>query len=89
MTAEQTRGGRETEGLIVKAANDKTRVVAIEQRTTHRLYGRGIKRVSKLVAHDENNQSGVGDTVRIRECRPLSRSKRWRLVEILVKHRED
>ena len=89
MTAEQTRGGREVEGQIVKAANDKTRVVAIEQRTTHRLYGRGIKRVSKLVAHDETNQSGLGDTVLIRECRPLSRTKRWRLVEILEKHRED
>ena len=53
MTAEQTRGGREVAGRIVKAANDKTRVVAIEKRTAHRLYGRGIKRVSKLVAHDE------------------------------------
>jgi small subunit ribosomal protein S17 len=89
MTAEDIRGGREIEGRIVKAANDKTRVVAIEQRTAHRLYGRGIKRVSKLVAHDEKNQSGVGDTVRVCECRPLSRSKRWRLVEILIKHRED
>lgn len=89
MTAEQTRGGREVEGRIVKAANDKTRVVAIERWTTHRLYGRGIKRVSKLVAHDEKNQSSVGDTVLIRECRPLSRSKRWRLVEILEKHRDD
>ena len=85
MAAEQTREGRVVEGRIVKATNDKTRVVAIEQRTVHRLYGRGIKRVSKLVAHDDKNSSGLGDLVRIRECRPMSRTKRWRLVEILEK----
>ena len=89
MAAEQTREGRVVEGRVVKATNDKTRVVAIEQWTAHRLYGRGIKRISKLVAHDDGNSSGLGDLVRIRECRPMSRTKRWRLVEILEKRVDD
>ena len=89
MAAEQTREGRMVEGRIVNATNDKTRVVAIEVRTAHRLYGRAIKRVSKLVAHDHKNSSGLGDLVRIRECRPMSRTKRWRLVEILEKRVDD
>ena len=79
------RGGRIFEGTIVRARNDKTRVVQIDQRLTNTLYGRRIKRIAKFVAHDEKNQSEVGDVVRIRETRPLSRTKRWRLVEIIKK----
>ena len=79
------RGGRIFEGTIVRARNDKTRVVEIDQRLANSLYGRRIKRIAKFVAHDEKNQSEVGDVVRIRETRPLSRTKRWRLIEIVKK----
>ena len=79
------RGGRIFEGTIVRARNDKTRVVQIDQRLANSLYGRRVKRVARFVAHDEKNRSEVGDVVRIRETRPLSRTKRWRLVEILKK----
>jgi small subunit ribosomal protein S17 len=80
-----TFGGRMIDGRVVKASNEKTRVVTIELRSPHRLYGKGMIRSSKAVAHDENNESGVGDIVRLRECRPMSKTKRWRLVEILEK----
>ena len=79
------RGGRIFEGTIVRARNGKTRIVEIDQRLANRLYGRRIKRIAKFVAHDETNQSEVGDVVRIRETRPLSRTKRWRLIGIVKK----
>ena len=86
MTEGQTAfGGRLMEGRVVKASNEKTRVVAVEIRSSHRLYGKGISRTTKAVTHDERNESYVGDVVRIRECRPLSKTKRWRLVEVLEK----
>ena len=66
---------------------DKTRVVAIEQLTRHPLYGKIIRRTKKFKFHDEHNQSGMGDLVRIVETRPLSKDKRWSLVEILEKSR--
>ncbi len=78
-------GGRIIEGRVVKAGSEKTRVVAIESRTAHRLYGRQISRTAKAVTHDEGNLSNVGDLVRIRECRPISKTKRWRLVEVLAR----
>lgn len=81
----QTFGGRVIEGRVVKASNEKTRVVLVEQRSPHRLYGKGMNRSSKAVAHDEGNQSGVGDIVRLRECRPMSKTKRWRLVQVVEK----
>jgi len=77
---------RTAEGLVSKAKNDKTRVVVVEQRIPHPLYGRVIRRTAKFVAHDENNTSNVGDVVRIEECRPMSRTKRWRLVDIMEKN---
>ena len=77
------RGGRTVEGTIVKSRNDKTRIVEIDQSSAHRIYGRRIRRFAKFVAHDENNESSVGDVVRILESRPLSRTKRWRLVEVV------
>ena len=83
--AVNTFGGRVIEGRVVKASNEKTRVVLIEMRSPHRLYGKTMIASSKAVAHDERNESGVGDIVRIRECRPMSKSKRWRLVQVVEK----
>ena len=80
------RGFRKTrEGLVVSDKMDKTVVVAVEDRVKHALYGKVIRRTSKLKAHDEQNAAGVGDRVLIMETRPLSASKRWRIVEILEK----
>ena len=64
---------------------DKTIVVAIETNVQHKLYHKIIKRTYKLKAHDEQNSAGIGDTVKVMECRPLSKDKRWRLVEIIEK----
>ena len=73
------------QGVVVSAVNDKTIVVATEQRKPHPVYGKMVKSTKKFHAHDENNEAGVGDTVRIMETRPLSKMKRWRLVEIVEK----
>ncbi len=81
--AKQKRGRRQVEGRVLKANNIKTRIVAIEQRIPHPLYGRIIRRTAKFVAHDEREESQVGDLVRIEECRPMSKTKRWRLVDVL------
>jgi small subunit ribosomal protein S17 len=70
-------------GLVVSDKMDKTVVVAVEDRVKHPLYGKIIRRTNKLKAHDETNQVGVGDRVLIMETRPLSASKRWRVVEVL------
>ena len=64
---------------------DKTIVVAIEEHVKHPLYKKIVKDTYKLKAHDEQNQAGIGDTVKVMECRPLSKDKRWRLVEIIEK----
>ena len=73
------------EGLVVSDKMDKTVVVSVEDRVKHALYGKVIRRTSKVKAHDEANTAGVGDRVLIMETRPLSATKRWRLVEILEK----
>jgi small subunit ribosomal protein S17 len=79
-----TRNTRKTrEGLIVSDKMDKTVVVAVEDRVKHALYGKVLRRTSKLKAHDEKNECGMGDRVLIMETRPLSATKRWRVVEIL------
>jgi small subunit ribosomal protein S17 len=70
-------------GVVVSDAMDKTVVVKIERRTRHALYGKSIRRTSNLHAHDEANEAKVGDVVRLMETRPLSATKRWRVVEIL------
>ena len=70
-------------GVVTSASMDKTIVVRVERRFRHQVYGKVIRRTRKFVAHDERNQCAVGDTVRVRESRPLSRTKRWRLVEVL------
>jgi small subunit ribosomal protein S17 len=80
----RTRGFRKTrEGLVVSGKMDKTVVVAVEDRVKHALYGKVIRRTSKLKAHDEQNECGVGDRVLLMESRPLSATKRWRVVQIL------
>src|SRR5690242_5794408 len=71
------------EGLVVSDKMDKTVVVAVEDRVKHALYGKVLRRTSKLKAHDETNQVGVGDRVLIMETRPTSATKRWRVVEVL------
>ena len=72
-------------GVVVSDKMDKTIVVEIRTRVRHPLYGKIMNRTNKIKAHDENNECGIGDTVRIMETRPLSKDKRWRLVEIIEK----
>jgi small subunit ribosomal protein S17 len=88
-TATQSAGERNQrkvrEGLVVSDKMDKTIVVAVEDRVKHALYGKVLRKTSRLKAHDETNQCGVGDRVLIMETRPLSATKRWRLVEVLEK----
>ena len=80
------RGFRKTrEGLVVSDKMNKTVVVAVEDRVQHPLYKKTLRRTNKLKAHDEQNACGVGDRVRLMETRPLSASKRWRVVEVLEK----
>jgi len=74
-------------GVVVSDKMDKTCVVAVERLVRHPLYGRTIRRTVRLKAHDENNECRVGDRVRVMETRPLSREKRWRVVEILERAR--
>ena len=84
----EERAQRKTRvGRVVSDKMDKTVVVAIEEITAHPVYGRRIRRTKKLKAHDEENQARQGDTVRVMETRPLSREKRWRVVEILERAR--
>ncbi len=73
------------EGLVVSDKMDKTVVVSVEDRVKHAMYGKVMRRTTKYKAHDENNECGVGDRVLLMETRPLSASKRWRVVEILEK----
>ena len=72
-------------GIVVSDKMDKTVVVAIKDNVVHPMYGKIIKRTLKVHAHDENNQCGIGDTVSIMETRPLSKTKRWRVVTIIEK----
>ena len=78
------RGDRKVRtGVVVSDRMDKTVVVQVERRKAHSLYGKSLRRTAKLQAHDEDNQAHVGDRVRVIETRPLSKTKRWRLAEIL------
>ena len=80
------RNDRKTrQGYVVSDKMDKTVVVEVEDRVKHPLYGKVIRRTSKVKAHDETNSAGVGDLVLISETRPLSATKRWRLVEVVEK----
>jgi small subunit ribosomal protein S17 len=75
------------EGLVVSSKMDKTVVVAVTDRVRHRRYGKTLQRTRKLYAHDEANDAREGDRVRITETRPLSRQKRWRVIEVLERAR--
>lgn len=72
-------------GKVISDKMDKTVVVAVATLVRHALYGRIVRRTTKFKAHDENNECGIGDTVEITECRPLSREKRWRVSRIVAK----
>jgi small subunit ribosomal protein S17 len=79
------RRRKERVGIVISDKMDKTITVALERQIRHPIYGKFIKQTTKLMAHDEENAAGLGDTVRIMETRPLSKNKRWRLVEIVEK----
>ena len=80
------RANRKTRiGKVVSDKADKSIIVVVETMTNHPLYQKRVKKSKRFMAHDENNECGIGDTVRIMETRPLSRTKRWRLVEIVEK----
>ena len=82
------RGARKFRvGLVVSDKMDKTITVAIERQVKHPIYGKFVKQTTKLKAHDETNDAHEGDTVRIQETRPLSKTKRWRLVEVVERAR--
>ena len=82
----EVRGMRKTRvGVVVSDKMDKTITIAVKYRVRHPLYGKIMNRTTKIKAHDENNECGIGDTVRVMETRPLSPDKRWRLVEIIEK----
>ncbi len=74
-------------GRVVSDKGDKSIVVAIERKVKHPIYGKYITRTTKLRAHDENNECGLGDTVEVRECRPMSKTKSWTLVRVVEKAR--
>jgi small subunit ribosomal protein S17 len=85
-TGTELRGERKVrEGLVVSDKMDKTVVVAVEDRYKHAMYGKVVRRTSRLKAHDEDNSAATGDRVLLMETRPLSATKRWRVVEILEK----
>ena len=74
---------KERIGQVVSNKMQKTITVSVERKEKHPIYGKFIRKTSKLTAHDEKNESNIGDTVRVMETRPLSKNKRWRIVEIL------
>lgn len=81
--SETVNNVRATTGKVVSDKMDKSIVVLIERKVKHPIYGKYVKRSSKVKAHDENNECRVGDTVSIRECRPISKDKSWTLVEVV------
>lgn len=83
MNEEVSQTQRSIIGRVVSDKTDKTRTVLVERKVRHPLYGKFIRRSTRLYVHDEGNESRVGDTVRIRECKPLSKLKRFALVEIV------
>ena len=84
-TAKEVRHHQEKVGVVTSAKMQKTIVVEVRRRVAHPVYKRIVTKRSKFMAHDEKNEAGIGDTVRIMETRPLSKNKRWRLVEVIEK----
>ncbi len=80
---EEVKATRTMSGRVVSNKMDKTITVLIERRVQHPMYGKFLRRSSKIHAHDQNNECGEGDTVEIEQCRPLSKTKAWRLVKII------
>ena len=76
---------KERVGQVVSDKMEKTITVAVERKVKHPIYGKFVRKTTKFTAHDEKNECGIGDTVKIMETRPLSKNKRWRLVEIIEK----
>jgi small subunit ribosomal protein S17 len=74
---------KERVGRVVSDKMEKSCVITVERKVKHPMYGKFMKKTSKLMVHDEENQCGIGDTIRVMETRPLSKNKRWRLVEII------
>ncbi len=87
MTDEQVKTNRTLEGRVISTAMDKTITVLVERRVKHPLYGKFIRRSTKIHAHDEANSCNLGDRVRIEQCRPISKTKSWRLIEIIERAR--
>ena len=85
--AQRPNGRKVREGMVVSVAMDKTAVVASTDRVRHRRYNKTVQRTTRLYVHDETNQLAVGDRVRVQETRPLSKTKRWRLVEVVERAR--
>ena len=83
--SEERNSRKVRQGIVMSAAGEKTIVVKVTDRKPHPIYGKMITSSKKFHAHDENNEAGVGDVVRIMETRPLSKTKRWRLVNIIEK----
>ena len=85
VAAERTSSRKVREGIVVSDKMDKTIVVAVEDRVKHPRYGKVMTKSERLKAHDENNEAGIGDRVRVMETRPLSATKRWRLLDVVEK----
>ena len=85
--AQRPNGRKVREGMVVSVDMDKTAVVASTDRVRHRRYNKTVQRTTRLYVHDETNQLAVGDRVRVQETRPLSKTKRWRLVEVVERAR--
>lgn len=81
--SEQTKNTRTVTGRVISDKMDKSVTVLVERKVAHPIYGKYVKRSTKLHAHDESNECKMGDTVSIEECRPLSKTKSWRLVKVL------
>jgi small subunit ribosomal protein S17 len=76
---------KERVGRVVSNKMEKSVVITVERRVKHPIYGKFVQKTSKLMVHDENNECGIGDTIKVMETRPLSKNKRWRLIEIIEK----
>jgi small subunit ribosomal protein S17 len=85
MMSEQTSSNRTLQGRVVSDKMDKSITVLVERRVKHPIYGKFVSRSSKVHAHDEANECGIGDVVVVEQCRPLSKSKTWRLVKVVEK----